>query len=81
VDQLLKKKGLVRRLSLETPQMTMKMGELSAAVFIAKKNILRQSERMDRSDAGVVRNGTKKISLPGLRRLWAILCERLFRVS
>jgi hypothetical protein len=73
-DQILKKNDLVRRLSLETPQMNMKMMEVTAAVLIAKKNILKRSRRMDGSDAGVVRNGHTKTALAGLRRLWIISC-------
>jgi hypothetical protein len=45
--QILKKNGLERRLSLETPQMNMKMAKVTAAVFNAKKNILGRSQRMD----------------------------------
>jgi hypothetical protein len=67
-DHILKKNDLERRLSLETPQMNMKMAEVTAAVFIAKKNILKRSRRMDGSDAEVVRNGRKKTALAGLRR-------------
>jgi hypothetical protein len=40
-DKILEKNDLERRLSLETPQMNMKMAEVTAAVFIAKKNILK----------------------------------------
>jgi hypothetical protein len=72
-DKILKKNDLERRLSLETPQMNMKMAEVTATVFIAKKNILKRSGGMDGSDAGVVRNGHTKTALAGLRRLW-IFC-------
>jgi hypothetical protein len=55
---------LERRLSLETPQMNMKMAEVTATVSIATKNILKRSGIMDGSDATVVRNGPKK-NCPG----------------
>jgi hypothetical protein len=54
--------------------------EVTVAVFIAKKKILRRSERMGRSNAGIVRNGHTKTALVGMRRLWTVLCVSLFRV-
>jgi hypothetical protein len=39
-DQILRKNDLESRMSLETPQMNMKMAEVAATVFNAKKNIL-----------------------------------------
>jgi hypothetical protein len=77
VYQILRKNGLERRLSLETPQMNMKMAEVTAAVFNAKKNILRQSQRMAGSDAGVVRNGPTTNCTGCLRRFRTILCVEL----
>jgi hypothetical protein len=53
-DQTLKKNYLERRMSLETPQMNMKVAEVTATVFIAKKNILKRSGRMGGSEVGVV---------------------------
>jgi hypothetical protein len=64
-DQIFKKNDVEKRLSLETPQMNIKMAEVTAAT----KNILNRSGRMDGSDAGVVRNGHTKTALAGLRRL------------
>jgi accessory gene regulator protein AgrB len=59
--------------------MNMKMAEVTAAVFIAKKNFLKRSGRMDGSDAGVVRNGHTETALAGLRRLWIVLCVALVK--
>ena len=61
--------------------MTMTMEEVTVAVFIAEKRMLRRRERMDGSDAGIVRNGHMKTALAGLKRLWTILCVALVESS
>jgi hypothetical protein len=60
--------------------MNMGMKQVAVAVFIAKKKILRERERMDGSNAGIMRNGHTKTALVGMRRLWTVLCVSLFRV-
>jgi hypothetical protein len=51
----------------------MKKEEVTIAVFIVKKIILRSCENMGGSDAGIVRNGHIKTDVACLRRLWTIL--------
>ena len=55
--------------------------EVTVAVFIAKINMLRRTERMGESNAGIVRNGHMKSAMAGLRRLWTVLCVALVEIS
>jgi hypothetical protein len=55
--------------------------EVTVAVFIAKKNMLRRRERIGGSDAGNVSNGHMETALASLRRLWTILCVALVKSS
>jgi hypothetical protein len=59
----------------------MTMEEVTVAVFIAEKSMLRRRERMDGSDAGIVRNSHVKTALSVLERLWTILCVAHVEIS
>ena len=61
--------------------MIVTMEQVTVGLFIAKKDILRRSERVGGSDAGTVRNGHMTTARTGLRRLSTVLCAALFPKS